>query len=115
MPGLKHTHTYVQYKKLPGYWRCAAKGCTHYIDKERMLGRLTRCNSCGAEFELSEEDLRRVKPKCIDCANTKEAKMQRKVREIESIVNQIHATTQAKAQVVQGLDEPVYNDEEDRF
>jgi hypothetical protein len=31
---------------------------------------------------LSHEDLRRARPRCIKCSNTKEAKLQRKIQEI---------------------------------
>lgn len=113
MPALKHVHTYVKYKNRPGYWRCDDKLCTHFIDKERVKGKLSRCNSCGAVFELTYEDLRRVKPVCVECSNTKEAKQKRKVSEIAEQAIEIYATTQAK--IPSELDELPYNDEEERF
>lgn len=70
-----HVHMYVRYKKRPGYYRCAASDCTHFLDSESVLGKASLCNDCGNQMILTKEDLRRVKPKCIACSNTKKSKI----------------------------------------
>lgn len=82
MPSLKHTHTYVKYKKRPGYWRCADPKCSHYTDHESCVGKASLCNVCGNEFVLTYADLQNVKPRCLNCSETKEAREFRKVKAI---------------------------------
>lgn len=82
MPAQKHVHTYVQYKKRPGYFRCAAPDCTHFIDRESVHGKQSVCTQCGATFILDYPDLKRVKPRCINCSDTKKARVLRKAQEL---------------------------------
>lgn len=85
MPSLDHTHTYVRWKTTKlgvTYFRCNHANCTHFIDKELIVGKTTLCSNCGGQFILSRDDLRRAKPKCLDCSNTKEAKISRAAREL---------------------------------
>jgi hypothetical protein len=82
MPSIDHVHLYVKYKKRPGYFRCAAPNCTHIADKEFLEGKHSTCNLCGAVMTLSKEDLRRAKPRCIECSNTKKAKDLKKLQEL---------------------------------
>jgi hypothetical protein len=74
MASLKHTHTFVQYKKRPGYWRCAHPHCNYIIDGETARGKATTCTVCGTnEFILDREAMRRVRPRCAACSTTKKA------------------------------------------
>ena len=73
MSSLNHTHTYVKYKKRPGYMRCAHPDCTHFIEKEIACGKRSCCNNCGKAFILSSEDIKLAKPRCLLCANTRKA------------------------------------------
>jgi hypothetical protein len=111
MPSIKHTHTYVKYKNRPGYFRCNDMKCTHFIDQERILGKLSKCNFCGNEFILTEEDLRRVRPRCLNCSNTKIAKRLAYNKAVASIIGE----TQAAVKVTDSDFNKPYNDEEDRF
>jgi hypothetical protein len=90
MPAIKHVHTYIRYKARPNWYRCAAPNCTHHIDKEVLLGKLSLCNSCGAEMILSREDLRRAKPKCLNCSDTKKAKLHQKAQELTKYLGTEH-------------------------
>jgi len=83
MSSLKHVHTYVKYKKRSGYFRCADSHCTHILDKEAVLGKASLCTSCGKEFILSREDLKRVKPRCLECSNTARGKVFRATQVIQ--------------------------------
>ena len=82
MPSIVHTHTYVRYKSRPGYFRCDSPDCTHFIDKESVLGKISLCTTCGEQFLLSREDLKRARPKCLNCSNTKKAKQHKKVQKL---------------------------------
>jgi hypothetical protein len=88
MPVLKHVHKYIKFKSRSGYLRCEDTVCTHYILKELAIGKVSRCSKCLSEFTLTIEDLRRVRPLCPNCSNTKEARTRRKAEAfINSIVN----------------------------
>ena len=85
MPSLNHTHTYVRWKTTKlgvTYYRCNHPNCTHFIDRELIIGKTSLCSSCGEQFILSREDLRRAKPRCMSCANTKEARTIRMARDL---------------------------------
>ena len=90
MPSLDHTHTYIRWKTTKlgvTYYRCNHANCTHFIDKDLIVGKTTLCSNCGDQFILSHEDLRRAKPRCLSCSNTKEAKTIRMARSImDSII-----------------------------
>lgn len=90
MASQNHIHTYVKYKKKPGYYRCAAPDCTHYTDKESVRGKQSRCNLCGEVFILTAEDLQRVRPRCVKCSDTSEAaKLKRVTGVVEDIFKNI--------------------------
>jgi hypothetical protein len=88
MPSLKHTHSYVRrgskgLAKKEKLWKCADPNCTHFTTREDVLGKLSLCPNCMTkEFVLTHEDLRRAKPKCKDCANTAEAEILRRHRQV---------------------------------
>ena len=81
---LKHTHQYIRVRTTRDgkfyLFRCAHEKCTHREEKKFLEGRLSLCNKCGAEFKLTNEDLKRARPVCTNCSNTKEAKHLRLVR-----------------------------------
>lgn len=86
MPAIAHIHTYVKYKNRPGFYRCEAPDCTHIIDKELLLGKLSLCSLCGSQMILTREDLRRAKPRCLNCSETKKAKLHKKANEITKLL-----------------------------
>lgn len=77
MPAQNHLHTYTKYKDKPGFFRCTGKYCTHFVIKEVLVGKAAMCPLCGSEFVLTHEDLRRTTPRCIECSQTKEARLRR--------------------------------------
>lgn len=79
MPVANHIHTYVKYKSKPGYFKCDAPDCTHWVDKELIVNKLSLCTLCGSQFQLTRDDLRRSRPRCINCSNTKKSQAARKV------------------------------------
>ena len=92
MPSLKHIHTYVRFKQKSGktlktwWWRCENSLCTHFAPYEMVVGKKTLCTNCGSEMILTSEDMRRIRPRCLACSNTKEAAMQKRLASILSSV-----------------------------
>jgi|SRR5215467_3838795 len=82
MPVISHIHTYVRYRGRPGFYRCDAPDCTHFIDKEAIKNKLSLCCDCGTQIILDREALRRARPKCINCSNTRKAQAHRKAQEL---------------------------------
>jgi hypothetical protein len=59
------------------------------MSRHLLKGKASICPSCGTEFNLTWELLRRAIPKCLNCSNTQEAKQHQKVKSImETILNQ---------------------------
>ncbi len=98
MPSLKHIHTFVQYKKRPGYWRCAHPHCNYILDNEAVKGKATVCAICGTEeFILDRESMRRVKPRCPACSTTRKAvAFQRATSFVDSILPQLGGEDELK-------------------
>lgn len=40
------------------------------------------CNICGAQFQLTYRDLERAQPRCINCSDTKQARLAKKAKEL---------------------------------
>jgi hypothetical protein len=82
MPTINHTHTYIRLKNKPGFYRCNSPDCTHHANKDVILGKLSLCTDCQQPMILTREDLRRARPKCLNCSDTKKAKHWRKAQEL---------------------------------
>jgi hypothetical protein len=52
------------------------------LDKEATEGKLSLCTACGSQFILTREDLKRAKPKCLNCSNTKKARTFKKAQQL---------------------------------
>ncbi len=74
MPSLKHIHTYAQIRGRPGYFKCLHPECSHYTTRELVLEKKSICTACGQEFILNYENTKMVRPRCLMCRTTKEAK-----------------------------------------
>lgn len=56
MPSKKkydHIHQY-QPSQRPGIYRCIILNCPHYIRKEYLLNKITRCAHCGTVFTITQ-------------------------------------------------------------
>lgn len=78
MPSLNHIHTYVRIKKNyktlgETRWKCDDPDCTSVVPYELVQGKRSKCSSCGAEIILGKEEVKRARPKCFMCSNTKDA------------------------------------------
>lgn len=82
MPSVNHTHMYVRYKTRPGYYRCDLPDCTHVLDKEAVQGKQSLCTVCHEKMILTREDVRRARPRCINCSDTKKGRTFRRAQEL---------------------------------
>ena len=71
----EHIHQYKRVKGSKVQYMCGMAKCPHFKHKKFLIGKASLCNSCGTEFILTEEHLRRARPLCLNCANTKEARV----------------------------------------
>ena len=113
MPSQNHVHQYVKYKKRKNAWRCNLPDCTHFADKEVVVGKYTQCNLCTNVFILTKEDARRTFPRCQECSNTKKSK---NLREAQTLVNSVLGKLMPVAQELDPETEerfPIYNIEND--
>ncbi len=77
MASQNHIHTYVQFKARPGYFRCAAADCTHFLIREAVIGKYSKCPDCGTQFTIDFQNAKRMKPKCLNCEQTKKGRAYR--------------------------------------
>lgn len=75
----RHVHQWVALPKQPRAlskrkFRCAHPECYSMNYAPVLVGKLSICTACSREFVLTIEDLRRNKPVCLYCANTKEGR-----------------------------------------
>lgn len=85
-----HVHSYVKYTRnrynRDDLFKCNDPHCTHFADRAFVMGKASLCPACGREFILDREALRRVRPTCLNCSNTKEG---RKHRALQSLITGI--------------------------
>src|SRR5947207_914367 len=86
----KHVHTFVRWRDNQwkrDLYRCFDKHCHYFVERSFLEGKASLCTKCGSEFTLSKEDLKRAKPMCVNCSNTREAKQIRAARRLVSTAN----------------------------
>lgn len=91
MSVIKHTHIYVFLEKLKGveYYKCDDPHCTHFEKRSKIINKASMCTECRKrEIILDWKTLRRRRPKCLHCSNTKEGKAFRSTQEIMSKILQ---------------------------
>lgn len=82
MASQQHIHTYVQFKARPGYFRCAAPDCSHFLIREMVIGKYSLCPGCDNKFIIDFENSELRTPKCIMCRDTKKSKAFKKGQEL---------------------------------
>ena len=87
MPSQDHIHTYQRISDRPDYYRCIHPTCTSFTKKSLLVGKLGLCPNCQAEFVLSREKLKRVRPLCDNCSNTKAAREKRRIAQIPEVTD----------------------------
>jgi hypothetical protein len=106
MPSKKHTHKYRRYVR--GNWKtsryaCADPDCYKVGRPGLLLGKKSICWNCGQEFILTRDNLETAKPKCINCADTKEAREHRRINEtVQEMASEFYVDVEKK-----GIEEPI--------
>lgn len=81
MPKKDHIHLFKRYKKRSGkpqttwWFLCSDPDCNFVSDYDQTLGKRTRCHSCGSEFILDKESIKRIEPRCLNCSEHKKARI----------------------------------------
>jgi len=82
MPTLQHIHTYRKIRGRKKLYKCLDKYCTHVAEKALILGKASKCCKCGEEITLTSELLQLAEPACINCRDTKEGRLKKRMDEI---------------------------------
>lgn len=104
---MNHTHSYIKWKKTKSgeiWFKCADPNCTHTAPASLIKGKVTLCPQCKVtEFILDREALRRAVPKCVNCRDTKEAKL---IKAAEGLMGNVEM--EVARELLEGgiLDEP---------
>ena len=103
---MNHTHTFVRYQRKNQnplgkvVYRCNDPNCYYKVDRDFLIGKMSRCTSCGSEFILTCVQLDRKNPKCDNCANTAQA---RRKRQIKDVIEGIIPTTPSREIVLEEI------------
>jgi hypothetical protein len=82
-------HTFAKYKSgRPGkWWICLHPGCTLIREHPKVINKFTACTNCGSTFILTWKEALYSKPKCLNCANTKEGRNHRAAKSLMQNIN----------------------------
>lgn len=77
-----HAHSFVRYKIMGNppemHWKCADPHCLFVVPGSLISGKASLCPNClDGEVILNKEAMRRKRPVCLKCQNTKEGKAYR--------------------------------------
>lgn len=85
MPILEHLHSFIFWKIYGDerVFKCAHPDCTETRVQSFLVGKRGLCSVCGINDVIyTPDDLRRSKPRCADCSNTKANREKRKIKEL---------------------------------
>jgi hypothetical protein len=107
MPTLQHTHSYIFWKvqgTSPEPWyKCADAHCTHTAPRSLILDKASICPKCfNRELILDRDALKRKRPLCIECRNTREAQMHRKAKSLLEDLLTIPSETDIQLEEIRG-------------
>lgn len=80
-----HTHSYIRYRTTKSgriEYKCADPICPHIAERNFLVGKLSLCPACASEFILTRDSLRRARPLCMNCSNSKESQQYRKTKSV---------------------------------
>ena len=82
---LDHVHQWRRVKPTPNStvvrYFCTYPDCMATVNRNVLYGKRSICHSCGKEFILDWDSLRRVKPKCKACYNSPQGQKRRRVEQ----------------------------------
>lgn len=81
MPVLTHTHQYIRHGGVQSkIFKCAHPDCSHREKKEFIKGKTSVCNKCLEGFILDYQALRRSKPICLNCMDSRAGREHRRIK-----------------------------------
>lgn len=88
---LEHIHAYIKWAEKKGWYKCADPLCHSFIQRSLIKGKEVMCSHCFRnKLVLDNYNLRRSRPACMDCSNTKEAQLRRRAKEtLQNILGDI--------------------------
>lgn len=87
LDGTPHTHCFVRRKSLTtnrptDTFACEHPVCTTSFHRKLLVGKETLCAVCKQnKFLLTADDLRRARPRCIECSQKQSVRQQRQIAE----------------------------------
>ena len=76
----KHLHEYMRSSSNKDIYRCVDPDCTHYQQKEFLVGKRARCHKCKNDMILTKDQLMNKIPSCMNCSKSRVAKRVKDVR-----------------------------------
>ena len=76
----EHLHVYKRVNLAkrgnPPYYvfKCTLPGCTHYSQRQLIIGKTSQCPECEQPFELTSENTTNARPLCEACRPRKKGK-----------------------------------------
>ena len=77
MPHMNHIHEFIKWKVRFGelFYRCAHPDCSKITEQSLLVGKRSTCGLCHTgTLVLTKEDLKRAKPRCLECSETSAAR-----------------------------------------
>lgn len=91
MKAKKHLHSYAAVKGRKNTYMCTDPECTHFTQREFLLGKKSLCPKCFEPFILTFESFKRKVVICDFCGSSESAKKLRKIKQnIEKISANLH-------------------------
>lgn len=85
MPFLDHIHPYIFWKKFGDerVFKCSHPDCEETRVQSYLEGKRGMCAVCQLNpLVYTKQDLRRSRPRCPECSNTKENREKRKIKSL---------------------------------
>jgi len=76
----KHLHEYMRSSGSKNIYRCMDPDCTHYQQKEFLVGKRAICHKCKNDMILTKDQLKNRIPSCMNCSKSRAAKRVKDVR-----------------------------------
>src|SRR5271165_1706655 len=84
---MNHLHRWKKLEKkkkgTESVWICAHPNCYAKSSYNEIFGKESGCTKCGRSLILNGETIRRANPLCLDCSNTREARLHREVEQLK--------------------------------
>jgi hypothetical protein len=84
------SHQYKRTKlKQSVVFRCVLPGCSHYLTRPFIIGRIASCGNCKREFVIDAFAIRNVNLVCTNCRNARVKIKTQDPDEVEALLNEL--------------------------